>query len=132
PRRREQRSRRSRRRGEGRTTPWPRNATAAPVTRTHPDAWIRCGRERRLVARTRVILDDTPDRLGPLTEAAAAALGELADANAISRTWARDHTLWRDDPTEISDRLGWLSVAPEMSSRLDDTTAVCVALAAEV
>ena len=79
-----------------------------------------------------MILDDTPDRLGPLTEAAATALGELADADAVARTWARDHTLWRDDPTEIADRLGWLSVAPEVASRLDDTTAVCAALSAEV
>ena len=79
-----------------------------------------------------MILDDTPDRLGPLTEAAATALGELADADAVARTWARDHTLWRDDPTEIADRLGWLSVAPEIASRLEDTTAVCAALAAEV
>ena len=53
-----------------------------------------------------MILDDTPDRLGPLTEVAAAALGELAEADAVARTWARDHTLWRDDPTEFADRLG--------------------------
>ena len=26
----------------------------------------------------------------------------------IKRTWAKDHTVWRDDPTEISNRLGWL------------------------
>ncbi len=78
-----------------------------------------------------MILDDTPDRLGPLTEVAAAALGELAAADAVARTWARDHTLWREDPTEIADRLGWLSVAPEMASRLDETAAVCAALAAE-
>lgn len=79
-----------------------------------------------------MILDDTPDRLGPLTEAAAAALSELAEADAVARTWARDHTLWRQDPAEIADRLGWLSVAPQMASRLDDTAAACAALAVDV
>ena len=32
--------------------------------------------------------------------------------------WARDHTIWKDDPTEIADRLGWLD-APE---RFNDET----------
>ncbi len=66
-----------------------------------------------------MILDDTPDRLGPLADGTAAALGELAERDAIARTWAGDHTLWRDDPTEISDRLGWLTVGPDMAARLD-------------
>ncbi|MFN2545623.1 MAG: glucose-6-phosphate isomerase [Actinomycetota bacterium] len=26
------------------------------------------------------------------------------------RIWQKDHTLWSDDPTEITDRLGWLTV----------------------
>ncbi len=79
-----------------------------------------------------MILDDTPDRLGSLTEAAAAALTELAETDAVARTWAADHTLWRDDPTEIADRLGWLSVVPDMTARLDDTANRCAALAAQV
>ncbi|HKE77377.1 MAG TPA: hypothetical protein VKB57_27405 [Acidimicrobiales bacterium] len=66
-----------------------------------------------------MILDDTPDRLGPLADGTAAALGELAERDAVARTWAGDHTLWRDDPTEISDRLGWLTVGPDMAARLD-------------
>jgi glucose-6-phosphate isomerase len=79
-----------------------------------------------------VILDDTPDRLGPLTEPAAAALAELADRDAVARTWSRDHTLWRDDPTEIADRLGWLTVVPDMLARLDEVTSRTAALAAGV
>jgi glucose-6-phosphate isomerase len=67
-----------------------------------------------------VIFDDTPDRLGPLTEPAAATLSELAERDAVARTWARDHTLWRDDPTEIADRLGWLTVAADVATRLDE------------
>jgi glucose-6-phosphate isomerase len=79
-----------------------------------------------------VITDDTPARLGPLTDAAAAAVGELADADAVARAWAGDHTLWRDDPTEIADRLGWLTVVPDMAARLADIAVRCAALTREV
>jgi len=79
-----------------------------------------------------VILDETPDRLGPLTGPAAAALSELAAADAVARAWAADHTLWRDDPTELADRLGWLTVVPEMTAHLDDIAARCAGLAAGV
>jgi len=75
-----------------------------------------------------VILDDTPDRLGPLTGGAAAALDELAATDAVARAWAGDHTLWRDDPDEIADRLGWLTVVPEMTAGLDDLAARCATL----
>jgi glucose-6-phosphate isomerase len=85
-----------------------------------------------LVASDGVTLDDTPDRLGPLGAAAATALDDLAARDAVARIWAHDHTLWRDDPTEIADRLGWLTVAADVRSRLDDTAARCAALAAGV
>jgi transaldolase / glucose-6-phosphate isomerase len=88
-----------------------------------------CGSGPGLVASDGVVLDDTPDRLGSLAEAAAAALDELATRDAVARTWARDHTLWRDDPTEIADRLGWLSVVADMSAGLESTGARCAALA---
>lgn len=76
------------------------------------------------------MLDATPERLGPLTDAYAAARAELADRDAVARLWAADHTLWRDDPTEISDRLGWLTVVPEMTLSLDALQAQCSALVA--
>ncbi|MFP4636348.1 MAG: glucose-6-phosphate isomerase [Nitriliruptoraceae bacterium] len=44
--------------------------------------------------------------LGPLHDQAAAAIEEAMPL--VPRLWERDHTLWDDDPTEISDRLGWL------------------------
>ena len=77
-------------------------------------------------------LDATPDRLGPLVDATAAALAELAERDAVARLWAGDHTLWRDDPTEIADRLGWLTVVPEIQAGLDRLRAECAARAAEV
>jgi glucose-6-phosphate isomerase len=79
-----------------------------------------------------VILDETPDHLGSLTDAIQAALNELTERDAVARTWARDHTLWSEDPTEISDRLGWLTVVPDMVTRLDRIRATCADIAADV
>ncbi len=33
---------------------------------------------------------------------------KLNDENVIKRIWKKDHTVWSSDPTEISNRLGWL------------------------
>lgn len=34
------------------------------------------------------------------------------------RIWQQDHTLWKPDPTEITNRLGWLTVTDQMRSML--------------
>jgi transaldolase / glucose-6-phosphate isomerase len=41
--------------------------------------------------------------------------GGLSGAEAVRRLFALDHTLWRDDPTEIADRLGWIAVVGEVA-----------------
>lgn len=51
-------------------------------------------------------------------------LGDLGDRDAVGRLWASDHLLWSADPTEISDRLGWLHVAGEMVGALEELQAV--------
>jgi len=33
---------------------------------------------------------------------------KLNDENVIERIWKKDHTVWSNEPTEISNRLGWL------------------------
>ncbi len=38
--------------------------------------------------------------------------GELKEDEVLEDIWSRDHTIWKDDPTEIANRLGWLD-APE-------------------
>ena len=52
----------------------------------------------------------------------AGAVQEAADAlqrdAVISRIWDLDYTVWRDDPAEISDRLGWLTINEEMRRQL--------------
>jgi glucose-6-phosphate isomerase len=55
-------------------------------------------------------------RLGDLEERVRIRLERLADDDVVARIWARDHTIWKDDPTEIADRLGWLE-AVERSRR---------------
>jgi transaldolase / glucose-6-phosphate isomerase len=44
-------------------------------------------------------------------------LRRLARDAVIPRLWRGDHTVWRDDPSEIADRLGWLA-APHRSRAL--------------
>lgn len=49
-------------------------------------------------------------KLGPLTPAVEQRLSRLEAAEVVRRIWERDHTVWKDDPQEISDRLGWLDL----------------------
>ena len=45
----------------------------------------------------------------------------MARDGVVGRLWAGDHTLWSDDPTEITqpNRLGWLDVAETMRGEVD-------------
>lgn len=70
------------------------------------------------------------ERLGALEAGVDAALADLAERDAVGRLWARDHTLWSDDPTELSDRMGWLEVTDDMTvaaARLDAVAAQAAA-----
>ena len=59
----------------------------------------------------------TRAQLGPVKDAAHAALKHLQERDARKRLRDGDHTLWQDDPTEVADRLGWLPVIDEMGDR---------------
>ncbi len=41
-------------------------------------------------------------------------LSKLDEQRIIKRIWDKDHTVWKSDPTEITDRLGWLTVINRM------------------
>ena len=56
-------------------------------------------------------------------EAARRALRELVERNVPQRIRERDHTVWRPDPREISDRLAWLGAGEFLRPHLDDLTA---------
>ena len=55
--------------------------------------------------------------LGSYEETVSTVLACLDDSEVPARIWERDHTAWKADPTEISDRLGWLTVTGEMQKR---------------
>lgn len=64
------------------------------------------------------------ERLGTIADRVDVALADLADRRAVERMWNDDHTLWSEDPTEISDRLGWLHVTADMVAAADEIDAV--------
>ncbi|MGH2569618.1 MAG: glucose-6-phosphate isomerase, partial [bacterium] len=45
-------------------------------------------------------------------------LSALQSADVVARIFRRDHTVWREDPREIVDRLGWLDVADGMRAEV--------------
>lgn len=56
-------------------------------------------------------------RLGELAPAVEQRIATLEREHVVDRIWDRDHTVWRDDPAEIEDRLGWLDVAEHLAPR---------------
>ena len=58
--------------------------------------------------------------LGPHQKNVTAALTQLARDNVVARIWDKDHTVWKDDPTEITDRLGWLTISRDMTEYVSD------------
>src|SRR3954469_390624 len=71
------------------------------------------------------------DSLGPLEQAVRSRLEAMAADKVLLRIWRRDHTVWKDDPTEISDRLGWLTVADMMHERVAELEAFAKQAAAD-
>ena len=70
------------------------------------------------------------ERLGALSDSVEEVLAELAGSRAVARLWERDHTLWAPDPTELSDRMGWLEVAKDLQAaaeEIDGFVAGCLA-----
>lgn len=64
--------------------------------------------------------DDFIMNLGSHEESVSESLLKLIDENIIERIWKKDHTVWNEDPTEISNRLGWLDSPEEAIQHLDD------------
>jgi transaldolase/glucose-6-phosphate isomerase len=57
---------------------------------------------------------DRSASLGDYQAAVDVALAEMEAHNAISRIWKHDHTVWKPEPAEIANRLGWLRIAQTM------------------
>ena len=52
-----------------------------------------------------------------------AALEDLQQRDLLRRLWRRDHTVWKPDSTEITNRLGWLTVSDMMCDQVRDLEA---------
>jgi glucose-6-phosphate isomerase len=61
--------------------------------------------------------------LGTYGPAVNEALERLDREGTIPRAWAGDYTIWNRRPTEITDRLGWLSVTGKMRLQVDELRA---------
>ena len=56
--------------------------------------------------------------LGSYQQTVDSALAEMAEKQVVKRIWAHDHTVWKPEPTEIRNRLGWLHTAEVMSDNV--------------
>ena len=70
-------------------------------------------RERLLIGKK-----DYTAYLGELNSKVDTAVSELRDKQVMTRIWAHDHTLWKPEPTEISNRFGWLHSPEVMAEHL--------------
>jgi glucose-6-phosphate isomerase len=60
-----------------------------------------------------------------------ATLARLDAQRVIPRIWACDHTVWKPDPAEISNRLGWLHAPEDMPGKVAGMVEFVAALRAE-
>ncbi len=60
--------------------------------------------------------------LGEYQERVEIALAEMARDKVIERIWQGDHTVWQDRSDEIANRLGWLTIANQMTTEVERIT----------
>lgn len=73
--------------------------------------------KRRKLLAEQVTLDTSlADFQNPINDA----LKLTQTQEVVKRIWANDHTVWKPDPKEISNRLGWLTIAKEMEGNLPE------------
>ena len=56
--------------------------------------------------------------LGNYLTAVEKTLNELSQRNVVERIWHKDHTVWKQGPSEITNRLGWLTIANQMFDKV--------------
>jgi transaldolase/glucose-6-phosphate isomerase len=66
--------------------------------------------------------------LGKYQPAVDAALAEIDRQKVIQRIWDGDYTIWKPDPAEISNRLGWLHIAEALQKELPRLEALAESL----
>lgn len=72
--------------------------------------------------------DPSQANLGIYRAEVESSLEQLAREDILQRIWNQDHTIWKPNPTEISNRLGWLYIAEEMKTRTRQMEALALEL----
>ena len=70
-------------------------------------------------------------KLGTYTASVENAYAELTKHEVITRIWAHDYTVWKPEPTEITNRLGWLHSPDVMMDAIPDIQALVNAVRGE-
>lgn len=58
--------------------------------------------------------------LGALGSPSERRLQQIEKEDVVNRVWRKDHTVWKPEPAEIANRLGWLGVAEQMRERVPE------------
>lgn len=70
-------------------------------------------------------------RLGEYEKLVRSSLTTLHKEQVLPRIWQHDHTVWKSDPTEISNRLGWLHCPETMVAAVERIEALARAIGRE-
>jgi transaldolase / glucose-6-phosphate isomerase len=72
-----------------------------------------------------------PASLGSHQAAVDTALAQMATDDVLARIWAHEHSVWKPEPSEISNRLGWLKIAQAMREQVGQMQALAGAVRAD-
>ncbi len=61
--------------------------------------------------------------IGEHNAGVATKLARLSQQDLVGRIWRKDHTVWKPDPAEITNRLGWLTVTDLMRGQISSLEA---------
>ncbi|MEI8173843.1 MAG: transaldolase, partial [Deltaproteobacteria bacterium] len=59
------------------------------------------------------------------------AIADLKKSRIMERIWDKDHTVWKPEPTEIANRLGWLDSPKGMMGKLGEIDSLVQAVRAD-
>ena len=76
-------------------------------------------------------MDIALSALGECRQAVEAALAEMERDDVIGRIFAHDHTVWKPEPKEIENRLGWLRIAESMLGEIGSIESFAADVAAD-
>src|SRR5207244_305172 len=115
------------------SSPWTRPVSASSATSTPGRSSPAGTRRRPMPTRGTTMTShfEEQQNLGPLASAVRRRLKEFDADDVVSRIWSHDHTVWKPDPTEITNRLGWLTLATDLRPRIPELQAFARQVAAD-